>query len=274
MQHFLRTLTAEMYKQHRIYFHDPLVYFSMIVWPFLEVLTAYYLFMPFVGGESSTSALQQQFGTRSLEIFLLTGYLGYNFFMNLIQSAWHFSFERYDGTLECIFLTPANRFAVVLGNAMSSLFENTWLLTVFCGAFYFLLSTSLTSTNILFFLLGLVIMVLAAIAWGTFLNCLFLITRDTSLFFTILQEPLNFFGGVRLPITLFPMWMKIISYCIPLTYCLNILREATMQTINIAAFMWQIVGIVTLSLMMFLASYRLLDVAERQAKRTGSFTFY
>lgn len=274
MRHFLRVMWAEARKQHRVYFHDAIIYFSMFVWPILELLTAIYMFKPFSAGESTNEILRRALGGQSVEIFLLVGYLGYNFFFSLVQSAWRFTFERYDGTLELIFLSPASRFAVVLGNAMSTLVESMWLLTVFAGAIYFLSLGGGSSPDVGLLLLGLLVTVVTAVAWGALLNTFFLMTRDSSLFYTILQEPLNFFGGVRLPIHLFTSWMQTISYALPLTYCLIILRKIISQGSRLADLSGELISLGILIAIMLAAAYLLLRVAERHVKKNGTLMLF
>lgn len=274
MRSFVRTLLAEARKQHRVYFHGPLVYLSVFVWPLLELLTAYYLYRPFTADGTNTAVLERVVGSSSLTGFLVVGFLGYNFFFSLIQSAWRFTFERTDGTLELILLTPANRFAVVLGNAAAALLESVWLLTAFVIATFFVLPDIWRDANLWLLPFGLLTLTLAAIAWGALLNSLFLLTRDAGFFYTILQEPLSFFGGARLPIVLFSNWMLVVSYALPLTYCLLILRKIALNRALLQDISLEVAALAGLVALMLAASYVLLGYAERRAKRTGSLTLF
>jgi ABC-2 type transport system permease protein len=274
MRSFVRTLLAEARKQHRVYFHGPLVYFSVFIWPLIELVTAYYLYQPFMGIGTDGASLERGGGSSSLTGFLVIGFLGYNFFFSLIQSAWRFSFERTSGTLELILLTPANRFAVILGNAAAALLESVWLLTGFFIATFFILPDLWNNANFWLLPFGLLALTLAAMAWGALLNTLFLLTRDNGFFYTILQEPLSFFSGVRFPIALFANWMRVISYALPLTYCLIILRKIALDHAMLPDIALEIGALAGLIVLMLAASYLLLGYAERRAKRTGSLTLF
>lgn len=275
MRHFLRIMRAEARKQHRVYFHSATVYVTMGMWPVLRFLTAVYMFKPFTAGGANSALLARHLGSASLEGFLLIGYVGYNFFYSLIQSAWRFRFERFDGTLELIFLSPASRFAVIVGNALATLLESMWLLSAFAVlAYAWFFRAQGASIDGVALLVGITVMVVAAVAWGTLLNSLFLLSRDPGFFYTVLQQPLHFFGGVRFPVALFSSWMQAISYALPLTYCLIVLREVVLTGARLPAIWPRLLPLVGLATAMFVASYWLLGVAERRAKRTGAFTLF
>jgi ABC-2 type transport system permease protein len=273
MKAFFRAVFAEMWKQHRNYFHSPAVYVSLIVWPLLELITIYYMYVPFLNSGKADSAKSTIMGNLPLEIFLLVGFVGYSFFSNLIESAWRFTDERYQGTLEMILLTPVSRFSIILGNALSSLFESVWLVAVlFIGVL--VMYPGKLVINIPLFLYGMILLVVSSVAWGTLLNSFFLITRDAGIVFVVLQEPTSFFSGVRFPVSLFSNWIRLLSYLIPLTYCLTILRSAVAESLSPIQLVWYTVALGALVVLMFYLSRRILIIAENHAKTDGSLTLF
>ena len=115
MGYFVKILKAEMRKQHKNRFFGKSIYVSLFIWPMLTFITAYYSYKPFpldkiVGGLGYINE-------SNLIIFVLMGYMCLIFFRCFVQSAWFFSMERTYGTLELVYLTPANRLAFIMGNA-------------------------------------------------------------------------------------------------------------------------------------------------------------
>lgn len=273
---FLRTLRAEVSKQHRSYFHSLGIYLSTFLWPVLELLTLYYMYRPFTTEPRNLHALRYHLGSISVEAFLIVGYVGYTFFFSMIQSAWRFTNERYQGTLELILLTPASRFAVLIGNAAASLFESIWLLTCFAVVSLLVLEPELLKTNIIMVFIGLVSLIVSSVAWGTLLNSFFLLTRDAGLFFTLMQQPLYFFSGGPIPTNLFTNWMRVLSYGLPLTYCLNILRRILSREglVSLSQVISELVGLGILVTIMLGLSYVIILFAERHAKRTGTLNLF
>jgi len=266
---FLRAVRAEALKQHRTYFHSPLVYFSFLVWPVLEIAIARYMYSPFA--DSGEPALARAVGTDSATLFIFLGYVGYVFFFSMVQSAWRFTWERFYGTLEVAFLSPVNRFALVLGNALSSLVESVWMFAVLSVAALYMFQGG-TSPAPLRMILSLLAMVVAAVAWGTLLNTLFLFTRDAGVFFTVLQDPMNFFSGVRVPITAFPPWLRAVSYAFPLTFALNIMRGSVLEGRGFYECLPPVACLAASIAVMLALSYALVGLAERLSKERGTLS--
>lgn len=209
---------------------------------------------------------------QSLIAFLITGFMGYNFFWSMVQSASQMGLERISGTLETIFLSPVNRLALVYGRALGALFENIWLFSVF-SVFVLFSSGNITIRNILCLPVMFVVLVLSAMVWGGFMNVIFLFSRDASYLFNILDEPMVLFAGVRIPISAFPLWAKVISTIFPLTHSLILVRNLFKYNSLSGSIMDIIYLLITLLIMILLTIF-LLKKAEKHARTSGDFTFY
>ncbi|MGQ7280605.1 ABC transporter permease [Brevibacillus thermoruber] len=271
MNEWMSLLWAEIKKEHRHSFHSSLVYFSLLIWPVVMFVTAYYSFAPFRMG--ADSPLARFVAPGQLPLFLLTGYLGYIFFWCLVQSAWQMSFERQAGTMEMIFISPVNRLAFVYGRSLSALVEGVWLFfcftllaMAFVGGFHVSGWWAVP--------LAFLILLVSAVVWGGFLSVLFLFSRDAGFLYTVLDEPMLIFSGVRLPPLAFPFWAKLISLCFPLTYALHMVRALLMEGAELGD-LWQELGLLAGVLVLLVtASVFLLKRAERHMKRTGSMVLY
>lgn len=262
---------AEIKKEHRNMFHSKLVYFSLLIWPVIGFITAYYSFKPFSLDENSpiTRFVQPD----HLALFLLTGYLAYLFFWSLVQSAWQMGYERQSGTLEMIFLTPVHRLALIYSRAFSSLLESVWLF------FIFVVMT-------LFFVKGIevsgwwsapfafLILLLSAVIWGGFLNSIFLFSRDAGFLYTILDEPMLIFAGVRIPPLAFPLWAKVISFSFPLTYTLHVLRQLLMDGATFVEILPSLAILFNVLLLLILISAFIIKKAEKHMKKTGNMVLF
>lgn len=269
MKNFLRTVKAEMIKQHKNYFHSKIIYVSLFIWPIISFLSSYYSFKPFRVENTPIAYLHQE----NLIIFILLGYICMNFFRSLVQSAWFFSFERQFGTLELIYLSPASRFSVILGNAISSVFESVWVMVVFSGCIL-LAKYKYFHINLPAALLVTVLMMIMAVAWGMLLNALFLFSRDTGFLFTVLEEPMEVFSGVKVPTIVFPLWAKIISFIFPLTYVVEAMRRAFLNGESL----YELKGFFQASIWIILVTFVLictcLRAGERYAKKTGNMALF
>ncbi|EST51570.1 multidrug ABC transporter permease [Brevibacillus panacihumi W25] len=171
-------IIAEFKKEHRNMFQSNLIYFSLLFWPILKFLIAFYSFKPFFTGKNSP--IERFMDSGSLTLFLLTGYLCYTFFWCLVQSAWRMSYERQSGTLEMIFITPVNRLAFIYGRSLSSLIEGIWLYFTFIVIVMFLVE-GIQINGWLSIPLAFIILLVSAVVWGGFLTIAFLFSRDASM---------------------------------------------------------------------------------------------
>lgn len=271
MRHFMKVLKAEMKKQHKNYFFSKSIYISLFIWPVLTFITAYYSYKPFrldkIVGELD------YINEKNLIIFVLMGYMCLIFFRCFVQSAWRFSMERTFGTLEFVYMTPANRLAFIMGNAVSSLFESIWLFVVFALG-VFILNAAAYKINIICAIIGIILLIVLSMLWGMLLNALFLFSRDSSFLFTILEEPMEIFAGIKVPVAVFPIWAKVVSSVFPLTYTAEMLRRIFIRG---DGFM-QIKGFVLISiligLLMLCVTVICLRLGEQYAKKTGNMALF
>ena len=271
--HSLRILTAESLKQHRTLFRSRLVIFSLFLWPALNLAAMYYAFKPFEAAPGLAERWHLAADWRGIFLFLATGALGYTFFYSLVQSAWHFAFERNQGTLELLFLTPANRLVLVLSNGAMSLAQNAWLFLAFVVGLFVLVGR-LELAHPAMVLVAFAGLLVPAVAWGTFLNSLFLFSRDAGFLYTIFQDPMEFFAGTRIPLFALPGWAQIIGVVFPLTSSLLVLRGSLLEGRTLTDLWAELLLLAALSAVLLLASAFLLRMGEARAKRSGSLVLF
>ncbi|WP_328399260.1 ABC transporter permease [Streptomyces sp. NBC_00390] len=269
--HALRVFAAEALKQHRRLFGQPLVVFSMLVWPVLQLATTYYTLRPVATASPAADNWPTAADPDRLLAFLATGTLAYAFFFSLVQSAWHFSFERSTGTLELLFLSPAGRLTLMIANGAGALLQNAWLLTCFT-------IVALTGFGALsvaaWWMCGVVLLALLipAVAWGAFLNSLLVFSRDSAFLYTILDEPLWFVSGVRLPNFALPAAIQIVGAVFPLTGSLLAVRGALLEGRTAADLGPTLAALGALSALLLAAAAVILKAGEARAQRTGKLS--
>lgn len=269
MRAFLKTLVAEIVKQHKNYFHSKTIYISLFIWPILSFITSYYSFKSFDLSESRVVYITPA----NVVVYLLLGYMCMSFFRSLVQSAWRFSFERISGTLELIFLSPGSRIAVLLGNAVSSLFESVFVMVVFTFSLL-IVKSDVVDINVLSCAAVLFLATLMAVIWGMFLNSLFLFSRDSGFLFTVLEEPMEIFSGVKVPTTLFPVWAKAVSVIFPLTYAIEAVRRVMLQGSSLYEVRGFFVTGILIIAILFIAVHVILNRVEKHVRKTGNISLF
>ncbi|MCX5231565.1 ABC transporter permease [Streptomyces sp. NPDC006553] len=271
LRHALRVFAAETLKQHRRLFGQPLVVFSMLVWPVLQLATTYYTLRPVATASRAAENWPLAADPERLLAFLATGTLAYAFFFSLVQSAWHLSFERTTGTLELLFLSPVGRLTLMIANGAGALLQNAWLLTCFTVAALTGFGTLSVSA---WWMYGIVLLALLipAVAWGAFLNSLLVFSRDSAFLYTILDEPLWFVSGVRLPHFALPAAVQVAGAVFPLTGSLLAVRGALLEHRTAGELAPTLLGLGALSALLLVAAALILRVGEARARKTGALS--
>lgn len=273
MTHALRVVAAEALKQHRRLFGRPLVVFSMLIWPLLTLAGTYYTVLPVIDTPAAADRWPVAAEPGRLLAFLAAGALAYTFFFSLVQSAWHFSFERVSGTLESLFFSPASRMALVVGNGAGALVQNAWLFGCFAVA-------AAASADVLhvahagMYPVAFLALLLPALAWGAFLNSLLIFSRDSAFLYTLLDDPLWFVAGVRLPLFALPVWVKAVGLAFPLTSSLVVLRGGLLDAADVGDLAGALALLAALTVGLFAAAAALLRLGEARAQRTGNLQLF
>lgn len=193
----LTVIIGEIKKQKRNYFNSLVTYISLLVWPLLTLIMTWMSYKNYSIDVLSDAGI---LSLKELLVFLLTGFLEYNCFWLMVQSAFFMRNERENGTLEIVFLTPAPRMAIIYGRAMGALYQALWLAVMYGVILYFILDTALL-TFVIMLGLTFLITIFSAIIWGGFMNAIFLSSRDADFWFDIADEPMKLFSGVNIPIS-------------------------------------------------------------------------
>lgn len=272
-RHFVRVLRAEAYKQVRVYWGQRVNLTAEVVYPALHFATAYYMFRPFQEAGAPVPWLPQA-DAYSLAAFLLTGLLGFTIFTRLLWAAIGMTdMERMGGTLEIQYLTPASRFALLIGAAAGGMLRVVYLYLAFLAAAVVWIG-EWRIAHLGMVAIAFVALIVPGLAFGTLINSRMLFTRDYTAYASILAPVLGFLGGVRYPVPLLPGWMQALAAVLPLTWSLDVLRSVLLE----AATMSDIAGSLTFGLGVSSACFALgywnLSYSERSARERGTLVLY
>jgi ABC-2 type transport system permease protein len=99
-------------------------------------------------------------------------------------------------------------------------------------------------------------------------------SRDSAFLYTLLDDPLWFVAGVRLPLFALPFWAKVIGLAFPLTTSLTILRGALLDGQTTTELLGPLAWLALLSFGLLALAAGLLRVGEAHAQRTGSHQLF
>jgi len=187
--------------------------------------------MPMLLGRASGASAAENFaantGTANYVAFLL---IGSNVFSLVSNAFWHIAywvrFEQETGTLEAVYLTPTSSRVLASGVAIYSVTRGLVAATLAYIIGCLVFSVNPFDGNILlalaFIFVGLIPLYGIAMLFGA----LVLKVKESNALIGLMQWVVAFLMGIFFPITVMPIWMRIIALLFPPTWMTNGVRSA------------------------------------------------
>jgi len=266
-QSFIVPCLGEAKKQVRSHTNTFTGIIATLVWPFLSFISVLYTYFSFDLSFLQTYGFQSQ---NEFITYLVIGSLGFNCYWSMVNSALTLMHERMAGTLEIIFLSPANQLSLMYGRALGGFFQFIWIYVAFSSVLIIITNRLSIGTLLSIFLMFIVVLI-SSIVWGGFINCLFILSRDSDFWFSLFNAPMDLFSGTSIPISTFPSWAVYISNLFPLTYSLYFMRQIFFSD-NVE--LYRIIGFIASLLVLVILSIIILKRANTVNKNSGGLKLY
>jgi len=268
---FTRVVLAEAMKSLKVYFFSARTLFWALALPLGNGLYLYFLYLPF-----ATRSVNLQFNAASFTIdlvgFTIIGQLLYSFFTMMLLAGASFDAERWQGTLEVLLLSPANRLAILLGGALANAVNYVWMLIALIASWIAFIQVKVFVTDFLALFASLMLSYLAMVSLGMCLETVDIYSRRGSIFTAWLQEPVMFLSGQIFPLQSMPTFLLPLSYLLPLTFGLMAVR----LTLFGGASMYQVgiplAALACMAVVFFALARLFMNYAERRAKAKATLT--
>ncbi|MHA1124050.1 MAG: ABC transporter permease [Candidatus Heimdallarchaeota archaeon] len=277
IQYRVRVIFKGVWRDSITYFR----YKAQLYGMFLEMVSLIFGFLLIGGAYNFSPEVLSLSGLKSTDVFMfimtgaslqvLSGIATWGP-LNRVEEDIHF------GTLEHIFVTPANRIGYLLSTTISrALFTMIFFVPFFILAL--VLSGSITNIAAIgLSLVAVLISILSMMSVGIFFALLGIMFRQTRALVSILHMLIQFLCGAYLPVQGFVFIgpgigpaLKYIAMCFPFTYCFDILRAFMIGPTYITLLpVWLELVIVAAMTIAFVVIARLFLIpVERKAKRNG-----
>lgn len=239
--------------------------------PLLNLGVAWALYNTMFQGATSTEFVM---ATNSSDYFSFV-LIGSIFYVYIVSSLFGLGramfWERAQGTIEALFLSPINHVAYMTGIAIASFVTSTVdvLLLFSLGT---VLGFRVQHIDALLLTGGVCLMILALFGLGLIVNAITLTFRDRVNTANTLMTVLLVFSGIVCPIALMPEWAQILSKIVPFTYDLDILRSALIYRSDIANILTNTMNITLLASLYIIIGIILLKRIERNSRKKALLT--
>lgn len=208
----LRAVVAALKQESYHFFADPQWVIPSLVAPFTFTIVTLMLFKDFDG----PVALYAVLGGGVLGMWGNT----------LYASGWSVSFDRMNGTLEPLMVTPTPIIQVIAGRGIwNSAIGLLNALAVFVVA-EIAIGTGMRLGDPFMFFALLMLTLLSLSTVGLMLSAFFVMTRSSSVLMRILELPIYLLSGALIPITYLPDAIKPLSYLLGPAWGVDALRVA------------------------------------------------
>ncbi|AZR73595.1 hypothetical protein BBF96_09455 [Anoxybacter fermentans] len=263
MGEFFKVFVFSFKKQVREFKRYPNFFLkSFFYTPFAIILPYWFTIRVFLG--------QDDLESLNMTFTLLLGAILWNFiYFSVIESYNIINRELNTGTIELIYLSPASRIAWLLGSSFAPSLMFLFSLGAVTTLFYFLFRLSVT-INLWTFSIALLMTVISS--WSMSLM-VFILTIWLKKIFNVLNfslEVIAIFVGILYPVTYLPIYIRWISYCIPVTYGISLIRESFMSGYS-SHILLDIVALSVLTVIYMAFSVTFFTRLERRLKNNGNF---
>ena len=241
---------------------------DVIRWPLFPLV--FYAMMRLAYSASGREVV----GGTDVAAFLLVGMFGFITWNGTIwSSGYAIDYERSEGTIGALFLSPASRVAVIAGYGLGGF---VWMLPSFVvmailgvatGA-RFNVADPLAVGGAIFALLA------GSLATGFAFAGLFILSRRANLLANFLQRPGELLSGALFPRDSLPGPLHALSNCLPVSHAIDALRASLLGAATLRDTLPTIALTLAISALYALAGVLSLQKVEHAAKRAGDLDLY
>ena len=265
-----RTFNAVFRRNLRFFTSYSTWLIATIIWPIPLLAMNIYQYLGVASSRSVSTTLSQNYGL-TLSGMIIVGTVVYLLYNRLLWSTGNsLQTERWMGTIDVLFLTPASRLTMLLANGLSSLVEGAWWIVAIFLLNWFIFGIQLTVTSWPAVAITLVSTMIALVAVGVFFASFFILSRAADQMASSLQAPIRFFSGVAFPVAALPQALQFVSLVIPVTFAISALRATLLSGGGIVDILNQLLPLYLFTAVFLFVGYFLLRIVEKRAKKDGS----
>lgn len=249
----LKVLWTTMTLQMKNSFIRPMFRFCLLANPLVNAILLYYMFI---------NSGQDNFINY---VILGSGLMGI-WSCICFSSAGDINRERWSGTLSIIYTTPADFRLIIIGKILG----NT-ILSLITFAVSFTVARVFFGGNFIIeqgykFIIAFVAMIMSFAVVSVFLAYLLTLSRKTTLYMNLIEYPIILVCGFVFPVDVLPSWVQKISYLLPPTWSIKLMRMSVMGGVETSVFFdtfYKLSFVAGIYIIIVIILYRIIDKQVR-----------
>lgn len=274
IKNYIRAIWAENVKEWRIELTYPVEFFRTLVEPTLYILP-FVLFGIAVSGGVHSSSLEKLAGTGDVVTFTVLGYVVMGF---LGTSLWAMGLtlrkEQFWGTLEFIFATPMPRWVYVMGQAVHSVVHQGLIILIQLLLFALVFGLGIDPKGILPACISAAMMLVALFGLGMLVSSFTLIAKEAWVVSEALHSLILAVTPVAFPLVLLPQALRAVSYTMPTTHGLTLVRHYLMGEKIPGGTAMSFVWLILLGVSWVVIGFLIFNATDRKVRAKGMLAEY
>ncbi|TCZ72295.1 ABC transporter permease [Paenibacillus albiflavus] len=181
--------------------------------------------------------------------------------------------ERYYGTLEIIFVSPTSFAITLLGKICGNTLWGLLSMLLSCVYLIVIFGVDLTIQHPLLFGGSFILVLVALSVFSFFLSLAFTLSRQAEALMNFIEYPIYLICGFMFPVTILPNWVQPLSYLLPPTWAIELLRQAATEQVS-AAFNTTLYALLLITVIYFILGMLCYRAVLRKARVIGKLGVY
>ncbi|MFS0672130.1 ABC transporter permease [Ornithinibacillus sp. 179-J 7C1 HS] len=182
--------------------------------------------------------------------------------------------ERFYGTLEIIFVSPVPFAVILIGKIIGNTFWGFLSMIISFVYLVVIFGVDIMIPNLIVFISAIFFVLLALIVFSFFLSLAFTLSRQAEALMNFIEYPIYLLCGFMFPVAILPIWVQPLSYAIPPTWAIELLRKVTMEDTTLVLIREPLTGLVVTTLIYIGLGVFCYRAVEKKARVSGKLGVY
>lgn len=262
-----------MIKYWRIRLSYPLTFLYFVSEPLIFLLPVIIYGQALVGGRES-EILANYSTTGDVILFLTFGSASMAILTRIYwMGAMGIRREEWTGTLVSIYLTPASRFSIILGNTLFGLTMSVLAFFLQVGGVFFLYGLQINLLNFLPMILILFFATVSLLGFSLIISGLVLAMKQAWKFVLFMDGFMNLLAPASFPLAVLPFFLRPLSFFSPITWGVEGFREGVLQ--GFSDYWFEILGYLAfLNIIWLCLGILIFNYFEYRTRKKGVLGYY
>ncbi|WP_010098799.1 ABC transporter permease [Ornithinibacillus scapharcae] len=192
----------------------------------------------------------------------------------VFSSASDINRERFYGTLEIIFVSPIPFAVILIGKIIGNTIWGFLSMVLSFVYLVFIFRVDITIPNPFTFLLAIIFVLFSLTVFSFFLSLAFTLSRQAEALMNFIEYPIYLVCGFMFPVAILPIWVQPISYLLPPTWAIELLRQVSTENSNNVALHSSVLGLLAVTLVYIVLGIICYRAVEKKARIYGKLGVY